>query len=137
MLGINQNPSCRNLSFKQVTVNDESFKRYPEVKGVIHSFTDNQSNLFKAIDRGLFIGVNGISTFAKDTEQIDAYRQIPLTSLVLETDAPYLTPIPFRGMICEPKHVKVIASFLANLRGETSEEIADQTTENAETLFKI
>ena len=109
----------------------------PKVRGVLHSFTDNQSNLEKAIDRGFYIGVNGIATFAKDESQIAVYSQIPLTNLVLETDSPYLTPSPFRGMICEPKYVRIIADFLAQLRGETSEEIAFRTTQNANSLFKI
>jgi TatD DNase family protein len=110
---------------------------YPKIRGVLHSFTDDQSNLDKAIERGLFIGVNGIATFSKNPSQIEVYKQIPLANLVLETDAPYLTPTPFRGMICEPKHVKIIADFLAKLRGETSGVIADQTTENANLLFRI
>jgi len=110
---------------------------YPKVRGVLHSFTDSQANLSKAIERGLFIGVNGIATFTKNEQQINMYKQILLTNLVLETDSPYLTPVPFRGMICEPKYIKVIADFLANLRGETSEAIANQTAINAKSLFKI
>jgi len=110
---------------------------YPKIRGVLHSFTDDQTNLDKAIERGLFIGVNGIATFSKDLDQIEVYKQIPLANLLLETDAPYLTPTPFRGMICEPKHVKIIAGFLAKLRGETSGVIANQTSENAKLLFRI
>jgi TatD DNase family protein len=111
--------------------------KYPEIKAVVHSFTDNQKNLQEAIKRNLYIGVNGISTFAKNTNQIEVYKTIPLENLVIETDSPYLTPVPFRGMICEPKYARVIVDFLADLRGEISEEIADQTTENANRLFKI
>jgi TatD DNase family protein len=113
------------------------FDSYSKLRGIVHSFTDNQSNLTKAIDRGLFIGVNGISTFTKNQQQISMYKQIPLANLILETDAPYLTPVPFRGMICESKHIKVIADFLADLRGETPEEIANWTTKNANLLFSI
>lgn len=111
--------------------------RYIGIKAVLHSFTDDKINLQKALDRNFYIGVNGIVTFTKNSDQIEVYKTIPLTNLVLETDSPYLTPVPFRGMICEPKHVRVIIDFLAKLRGETSEDIADQTTENAKTLFKL
>ena len=111
--------------------------RYTKLRGVLHSFTDSQANLSKAIERGLFIGVNGIATFTKNEQQIAMYKQIPLTNLMLETDSPYLTPVPFRGMICEPKYIKVVADFLANLRGETSEAVANQTTINARALFEI
>jgi len=111
--------------------------RYPTIKGVVHSFTDNEKNLIEAIKRGLFIGVNGISTFAKNLDQIEVYKHIPLSHLLLETDSPYLTPAPFRGMICEPKHIKTIADFIVNLRGESLEILANQTTKNAEILFKI
>ncbi|HUY53407.1 MAG TPA: TatD family hydrolase [Candidatus Dormibacteraeota bacterium] len=113
------------------------FDNFRGVRGVLHSFTDSVSNLSKAIDRGLFIGVNGISTFTKDQSQIDMYKQIPLANLILETDAPYLTPAPFRGMMCEPKHIKVIADFLVGLRGETLEDIVSQTTKNVNLLFRI
>jgi len=110
---------------------------YPNVKGVVHSFTDSEDNLDMALAKGLMIGVNGISTFTKNQDQIKMYKDIPLTSLVLETDAPYLTPTPFRGMICEPKHIKVIADFLVKLRGESLEELAKQTSKNVNLLFGV
>jgi TatD DNase family protein len=110
---------------------------YPGIRGVLHSFTDDQANLELALNKNLMIGVNGISTFTKNPDQIKMYKDIPLASLVLETDAPYLTPAPFRGMICEPKHIKVIADFLVNLRGESSEELAKQTSNNVNLLFGV
>jgi TatD DNase family protein len=108
-----------------------------KIRGVLHSFTDSQANLDKAIERGLSIGVNGIATFAKHEKQLDMYRAIPLKNLLLETDAPFLTPIPYRGNICEPYHVETTANFLHNLRGENLEELAEATTHNAEQLFGI
>ena len=65
------------------------------------------------------------------------YKSIPLQHLLLETDSPFLTPAPYRGRINEPVMVGVIADFLANLRGETLEQLAEATTKNAETLFRI
>jgi TatD DNase family protein len=107
------------------------------IRGVLHSFTDTTANLDKAIERGLHIGVNGIATFAKDPKQLEMYKNIPLSRLLLETDAPFLTPSPYRGTICEPYHTKVIAEFLGNLRDEPLAELVEATTENAEKLFKI
>ncbi|HET7320713.1 MAG TPA: TatD family hydrolase, partial [Candidatus Saccharimonadales bacterium] len=107
------------------------------VRGVLHSFTDNKHNLDKAIERGLYIGVNGIATFTKSSEQLDVYRAIPLQSLLLETDAPFLTPTPYRGSINEPKNVRVVAEFVAKLRGESFEKLAAATTHNAHALFGL
>lgn len=117
------------------------FKRYQSadkpIRGVLHSFTDTQANLEKALGYGLFIGVNGIATFAKKPEQQTVYRTVPLSNLLLETDAPFLTPVPYRGTICEPRHVRTIAEFLAEQRGEDVAEIATVTTHNAQQLFGI
>jgi TatD DNase family protein len=113
------------------------FESYQGIRGVLHSFTDSVENLEKAVGHGLYIGVNGISTFAKDDTKLVMYRTIPLTSLLLETDAPFLTPVPHRGTINEPKHIRVVAEFLAQLRGESLEELARATTDNAKTLFSF
>jgi TatD DNase family protein len=113
------------------------FDQYKGIRGVLHSFTDTVQNLEKAVERGLFIGVNGIATFAKEDEKTVMYRTIPQRSLLLETDAPFLTPIPFRGTINEPKHIRVVAEFLAKLRGEDLEQLAGVTTSNAKTLFNV
>lgn len=113
------------------------FDSYSGVRGVLHSFTDNLTNLEKALERGLYIGVNGIATFTKQDEQHVMYRTIPQHALVLETDAPYLTPAPDRGKVCEPKHVRATAEFMSELRGESLAELASITTANAIKLFKV
>lgn len=113
------------------------FDRYAGLRGVLHSFTDNQANLAEAVERGLYIGVNGIATFAKSSAQLSVYRAVPLSNLLLETDAPFLTPTPYRGTINEPKRVVEIAGFLAELRGEKPESLAAETTRNARRLFGI
>lgn len=107
------------------------------VKGVLHSFTDSIANMERAVGNGLYIGVNGIATFAKEDAQLVMYRTIPQHRLLLETDAPFLTPIPFRGTINEPKYTRVVAEFLAELRGEQPENLAKATTTNAKTLFSL
>ncbi len=107
------------------------------IRGVLHSFTDNLANMEKALANGLYIGVNGIATFSKNESQLQVYKAIPRESLLLETDAPFLTPVPFRGRICEPKHIVLTAEYLANLRGETVLEISQATTQNATKLFNL
>lgn len=113
------------------------FDSYSNVRGVLHSFTDSAANLAKALERGLYIGVNGIATFAKNPAQLDVYKSIPMEKLVLETDSPFLTPHPHRGTINEPKRLREISEFLAQLRVEDPAELARATTRNARKLFGI
>lgn len=107
------------------------------LKGVVHSFSSNRAELDQILSRGLYVGLNGIMTFTKDQKQLEAAKAVPLNRLLLETDAPFLTPVPFRGTICQPKHVRVTAEFLADLRQESLEDLAAQTTKNAQALFKL
>lgn len=115
------------------------FESYPagKIRGVLHSFTDSVANMQKAVGHGLFIGVNGIATFAKQDEMRVMYRTIPIERLLLETDAPFLTPHPHRGSINEPKHIRTIAEFLETVRGESLQELAEATTNNAKALFRF
>lgn len=107
------------------------------VQGVVHSFTGTMDEMNEILRRGLYIGLNGIMTFTKDSQQLEMAKAVPLSKLLIETDAPFLTPVPFRGTICQPKHVRVTAEFLASLRGETLADLANATTRNAEKLFGI
>ncbi len=111
------------------------FDSYEGIRGVLHSFTDTEENLAEALKRGLYIGVNGISTFTKDDTQKAMFDAIPLDRLLFETDAPFLTPAPFRGKVNEPAFVKTIAEYHALRRGISVEEIATATTANARVLF--
>jgi TatD DNase family protein len=110
---------------------------YPEVTGVVHSFSSGRKQLDAALNRGLYIGLNGIMTFTRDEAQLEAARQVPPERLLLETDAPFLAPEPFKGQVCEPKHVVTTAEFLAKLRSQSLEELSKTTTENAVRLFKL
>ncbi len=111
------------------------FDEYEGIRGVIHSFSAGTKELDQILARGLHVGLNGIMTFSKNADQLAAAKAVPLSHLLLETDAPFLTPAPYRGTICEPKHVRVTAEFLAELRGETVTDIAKATTHNAQMLF--
>ncbi len=113
------------------------FDDYPGLTGVVHSFSSNLNDLEQVLQRGLYIGLNGIMTFSKREDQLNAARAVPLDRLLLETDAPFLTPVPFRGKIGEPKYVRTVGEFLANLRGESLETLANATTRNALRLFNL
>ncbi len=110
---------------------------FPGLCGVMHSFTDTQDNLNEGIERGLYVGINGISTFTKDENQLQLYRDAPLERILLETDAPFLTPKPLRGKVNVPAYVELVAKHQATLKGVPLEEIAAQTTANAKKVFGI
>lgn len=111
--------------------------QYRGLRGVVHSFSATVKELERILSHGFYVGLNGIMTFTKDENQLAAAKAVPLEKLVLETDAPFLTPVPFRGKICQPKHVRVTAEFLAKLRGETLTDLARATTRNAQALFNV
>jgi TatD DNase family protein len=113
------------------------FDAYKGLRGVVHSFSATTKELHQILERGLYVGLNGIMTFTKDPRQLEAAKKAPRERILLETDAPFLTPIPFRGKICEPRHVRVTAEFLSRLRGESLEEFAVATTQNTLDLFNI
>ena len=113
------------------------FDEYQGLRGVVHSFSASEKELEQILQRNLYVGLNGIMTFTKKSEQLEAAKKIPLERILTETDAPFLTPVPYRGTICTPKHVKVVAKFVSDLRGEPLEAFATATTNNAERLFNI
>lgn len=113
------------------------FDSYKGVRGVLHSFTDTQKHLDMALERGLYIGVNGIMTFTKNAWQLEVAKAIPADRLLLETDAPYLTPAPFRGKVNAPANLRYVAEFMSELRQEPLNQLAAATTQNARQLFFI
>jgi TatD DNase family protein len=113
------------------------FEQYEGIRGVLHSFTDSKENMEKAVEKGLYIGVNGISTFTKDEVQKAMFDAIPLDRILFETDAPFLTPNPYRGKINQPAYVRVVAEYHAQRRGISFDEIADISSQNARALFHL
>lgn len=113
------------------------FDNFNGVMGELHSFTDSAENLEKALNRGLYVGINGISLFTKDEAQKAVFDQIPLEKLLLETDAPFLTPPPHRGKVNEPAYVRHVAEYHAKRRGVELEHLARATSANATTLFSL
>ena len=111
--------------------------KYPGIRGVIHSFTASKEVLNEILSRDFYVGLNGIMTFTKNQSQLEAAKAVPLSKMLLETDAPFLTPAPYRGTIAQLKHVINIAFFLSELRGESLESISKATTSNSKKLFNL
>ena len=89
-----------------------------KVRGVIHCYSDNWENAKKFLDLGYYIGIGGMVTFKNASEVREVAEKLPIDSLLLETDAPYLSPVPHRGKRNEPKFIKYVAEKIANLRNE-------------------
>lgn len=107
------------------------------VTGVIHSFSSGRIELEDILKRELYVGLNGIMTFTKRVEQLDALSLIPLKRILLETDAPFLTPVPNRGKVNCPEFLVDTAEFVATKLGVSQQELEEATTKNAKKLFTI
>lgn len=104
---------------------------------VFHCFSGDVEFMKQVVSRGFYIAIGGIVTFKKATILHDVAKNVPLENLMLETDCPYLAPVPFRGKENQPAYVRYVAEEIANLRGISVEEVAEITTANAEKVFKI
>jgi TatD DNase family protein len=113
------------------------FDKYSGIKGVFHSFTASKKELDRAIERNMHIGLNGIITFSKQKEQLEVAKAVPLDKLLIETDAPFLSPPPKRGQTNEPANVTYIARFLSELRQEPLDKLVATSTNNAKVLFNL
>jgi TatD DNase family protein len=103
--------------------------------GVLHSFSGNQINAEQVQDINFSIGITGPVTFDKAVQLQALVKQMPGKAILIETDAPFLTPHPYRGKRNEPSRVKLVAEKIAELREEAYNTIANTTTENAAQLF--
>jgi len=108
-----------------------------EVGGVLHCFTEDWEMARAAIELGFYISISGIVTFHQAQNVRDMARRIPLERLLIETDAPWLSPAPFRGKPNHPGRVKLVAEKLAEIRGESVDTIAGATFANANRLFGL
>ena len=106
------------------------------VGGVMHCFTENLDVAMQAIALGFYISFSGIVTFKNAQSIKDVAKQVPLNRMLVETDSPYLAPIPYRGKTNQPSYVKHVAEEIAQLRSISFEEISAATTENFFRLFK-
>ena len=105
------------------------------VTGVLHCFTGSADLARKALDLGFYISLSGIVTFKNAVDLQETARMLPSDRILVETDSPFLAPVPHRGQTCEPAFVVDTAAFVANLRGEAPDALADSTTANFFRLF--
>lgn len=125
----------RDASDEVLTMLDEY--AHNGVRGVIHCFSEDAAFAQDALKLGFYIGIGGTVTYPKNTLLRDVVRQIPLETILLETDAPFLPPQPLRGKQNRPAYIAMIADFIAELRNESVELVGRVTTESAHKLFKL
>lgn len=106
-----------------------------KVGGVMHCFTENLDIAMQAIELGFYISISGIVTFKNAAQVKEVAQIIPLERMLIETDSPYLAPVPFRGKLNQPAYVKHVAEEIAKLRGISVEEVGSVTTTNFFRLF--
>lgn len=109
----------------------------PSTKGVLHCFTENWEMAQAAIELGMYISISGIVTFKTATELQDVVKKIPLNKLLIETDSPWLAPVPYRGKPNQPGFVREVGEFIADLKGIGVDELAKVTTDNFYSFFSI
>lgn len=106
-----------------------------KINGVVHSFEGRKSQALKFLDMGFYLGFNGMITYASGMENI--IKEVSLERILLETDCPFLTPIPYRGQRNEPSYLSYIAEKIAEIKQIETDQVAEQTTKNAMDLFKF
>jgi TatD DNase family protein len=107
------------------------------VRGVIHCFTGDYEAARNYLDLGFYLSFTGILTFKNAEPLRDVVRRLPLQKIFVETDSPYLTPVPYRGKRNEPAYVRFVAETVAKIKGIDLEEVAQTTTRNVKDLFSI
>lgn len=108
-----------------------------EVGGVLHSFSGSAEMALECIKLGLHISISGSVTFNNAKKTIEAVKEVPLDMLLIETDSPYLTPVPHRGKRNYPGYVRLVAEKIAEIKGISAEEVAQKTRSNGKRLFGI
>ncbi len=120
---------------REDTINILSEEGASEVAGVMHCFTESWDMAQEALKMGFYISISGIVTFKNAGDVAKVAKKVPLERLLIETDAPFLAPVPFRGKQNEPQYVRFVAEKIAQLRGLTVESLAKATAQNFKTLF--
>jgi TatD DNase family protein len=114
----------------------EVVQQYPGLRGVFHCFTGDVQQALQIIDCNFMLGIGGVVTF-KNAGLDKVIKEIGMNNVILETDAPYLAPVPFRGKRNEPAYTKIVAEKLSDITGTSVEEIEKETTANATRLFNL
>lgn len=126
---------CRNAFPDLISILDSKFRTPDSPSGVIHFFSGTKEDSQKLLDLGFSFSFGGVITFARDYDEV--IRYLPLERILLETDAPYVAPVPYRGQRNKPLYVAEVAKKLAELKGLPFEEICDKTTMNAKLIFRL
>jgi len=108
-----------------------------KVRGVWHCFVNNAAEAAQILEIGSLVSFTGIVTFKNAKEIQDTVKALPLEAMMVETDCPYLAPVPFRGKRCEPAHTRLVAEKIAEIKGINLEEVAKVTTQNAYDFFRF
>lgn len=111
-------------------------KKY-KPRGVVHCFSGSLEVANELINMGMYIGLGGAVTFKNAKNPLIVAQNIPLSKMLIETDAPYMTPVPFRGQRCDSTHINYTAEKIAQLRGITKETVLEATKKNASELFGV
>jgi TatD DNase family protein len=122
---------------REDTINLLKQHKAPDTIGVLHCFTESWEMAQEAIELGFYISISGIVTFKTATELQNVVKKIPLDKLLIETDSPWLAPVPYRGKQNQPGYVREVGEFIAQLKGISVEELAQVTTRNFYQLFNI
>ena len=112
-------------------------RQFPKVTGVFHCYSGSAEMAKQLVDMGWYIGFTGVLTFSNARKAIEVAQAIPLERIVIETDCPYMSPVPFRGKRNDPSRVCFVADKLAQIRGITPEEARAITLENGKRLYRI
>lgn len=113
----------------------EILEKYAPVKGVMHCFSGSVELMKQSVKLGLYIGLGGAVTFKNARVPVEVAEAVPLDRLLLETDAPYMTPVPYRSKRNDSKYIELVAQKIADVRGITAEEVCTAAEENARRLF--
>ncbi len=128
---------CRDAASMMHQICQEFWQEFGRVRGVMHCWSGNPIETQWFVDLGFYISFSGVVTFKNATQIQDSAKIVPLDKLLVETDCPFLAPVPKRGKRNEPAFVAHVATYLAQLRGESLDLLANATTANARQLFRL
>ena len=128
---------CRDAAYAMIEICNDLYKKGKCPKGVLHCWTGTPKEMEKFLDLGFYISFSGIVTFPKARDIHECAKKVPNDRYLIETDSPFLAPVPHRGKRNEPAFVENVANFMAELRSTDLITIAKESTKNAEDLFKF
>lgn len=140
---ISQLDLAKKLSLPVIIHSREATKDVMEIlrkyrpEGVVHCFSGSADTAKELIDMGMFIGFTGVVTFQNARKAVESAAVVPIDRLLIETDAPYMAPVPFRGQLCDSSMLTRVANKLAEIKGISEDTIIEETAKNAASLFNI